>query len=53
MGRKRDRRITNRKNFFFVLHVRHDNTLWLQRPTVKHMKLALDFLGVIRQIPDS
>lgn len=51
MGRKRDR-IPNRKNAF-VLHVRHDNTLWLQSPAVKHMKLMPDFFGVIMQIPDS
>lgn len=50
MGRKRDRRIPNRKNAL-VLHVRHDNTLWLQSPAVKHMKLMPDFLGVTMQIP--
>ncbi len=31
----------------------HDNTLWLQSPAVKHMKLMPDFLGVTMQIPDS
>jgi len=44
MGRKRDRRITNRKNLLFVLHV---------SPMVKHMKLTPDLLRVIRQIPNS
>lgn len=52
MGRRRKKRITNRR-IAFVLHVRHDNKLWLLSPKVKHMKLTPDFLGVIRQIPDS